>query len=164
MGENDQSIEEILEELAKVDPEFVARIADLDWDELMDDVMKQAMEAAAKESNCRVARHYGGSHYARQIAGLNNSARCIGAFRNQHGSEAPEMGVYIQDHRVALVWDREDEIHKSTLDEWSATLQRCYTECTMAAIMQIFSADGEVERSDIGDGSVMFSTKLREAV
>tara|TARA_Y100000031_G_C8179187_1_gene365592 strand:- start:418 stop:915 length:498 start_codon:yes stop_codon:yes gene_type:complete len=163
MGENDQSIEEILEELSKIDPEFVDRLAQMDWDSMMEEVMREAMEAAAKECRCRVARHYRG-HGSQYIGTpLKSNAKCLGALTYGGDESHPNIGVYIQDNRVALVWARDDEQYaQATLDEWTVTLQRCHTECTMAAIMQIFSADGEVTREEVGEGSVMFSTNLPE--
>lgn len=164
MSENDQSFEEILDELAAIDPEMAQRFQELDWDGILTEVTRQAMEQAARECECSVSSSYEGHYHASRERHYKRYERNMGSLYGggQRGNRGPELGVFLVDNRIVLYWDREEEMtHSTTLEQWKSVLQRCYIECAMAAVLHLIKEpDATVTRQEVGDSSVMFETTI----
>ena len=157
LGQQTQSMEEIIRKIAKTRPDIARKMAAIDWNPVIMQVASETLAAAATEIGCLIKKSYDNANRYGTESGDPPNGSCIGVLYERGGIQ---LGLALDGTNIHVFWntDAQEKDH-AKLQLWQQTVERIYKERSLTMAMQFVG--GPVHRETLQDGTVVLTSKIK---
>ena len=152
LGKKQQSMETVLSQLKKTRPDLAARLAGVDWRQIVEHVARQALRQTAVDHGGVFEEETGGG---KAPAGTKR----LGIIRSKDGRT--RLGLALKGMQLSFFWRGSARRMNERQKAWSEDFERAYREQALAAALRIIGAGGVV-RQEGADGTVRLTAEIKE--
>jgi len=151
---NKNTVEDVLNELAKERPALAKKLRALDWNDIVKYVARQALESAAKKLGAEVMDEYAKPSQA-VIAGGMPAGECVGVIKRN----GIQVGVSVNGTSITTFVDDYNRGMQET-DQLRQSFAAAYREEATKAVLSLLG--GQVSEERTADGVIVFKTTVHE--
>ncbi len=151
LGKKQQSMETVLSQLKKTRPDLAARLAGVDWRQIVEHVARQALRQTAAAHGGVFEEETGGKAPA--------GTKRLGTIRSKDGRT--RLGLALKGMQLSFFWRGGTRRMNERQKAWSEDFERAYREQALAAALRIIGTGGVV-RQEGADGTVRLTAEIKE--
>ena len=157
IGENVVSPEQVVARLSQSDPEFARELAKVNWQRVVQDLARKAMERVAAQTKVPLQDQFSNNDHGERGESVRAGAVCVGVLR-EGGHIYAQLGLLREGTTLTFLTNAHgDAVHTEKIEGWKAAVARVYAQEVTAFAMQLVTRQS-VTRTELPGGTIVLES------